>query len=131
MGKRLNHQITIAYCAPRNNINVRLSRVGRGGAAVLNRLDLPAFGCGGAGAPNRLLGEGCLSGASSLALLFGAQAEGPPWGRIRAEMVLGTFAKTKVPRRAGAKPRINNFQVKGKGGVTHLNWATVQRAVNR
>ncbi len=103
MAKRFNHQITIAYCAPRNNINVRLSRVGRGGAAVLNRLDLPAFGCGGAGAPNRLLGEGCLSGASSLALLFGAQAEGPPWGRIRAEMVLGTFAETKVPRRAGGK----------------------------
>ncbi len=53
-----------------------------------------------------VFGEGCLSGASSLAILFGAEAEEPPWGRARAKMVLGTFAETKVPRRAGAKPRI-------------------------
>ncbi len=71
-------------------------------------------GCGGAGVPNRLLGEGCLSGASSLAILFGTEAE-EPWrtcseqdrrGRARANMVLVTFAETKVTRRAGATPRI-------------------------
>ncbi len=67
-----------------------VSRVGRGGAA----------------APNRLLGEGCLSGASSLAILFGAEAEGPPWGRARAKMVLGPFAETKGPRRVGTTPHI-------------------------
>ncbi len=66
--------------------------------------DLPAFGCGGAAAPNRLFGEGCLSGASSLAILFGAEAEGPPRGRARAEMVLGPFAETKGPRRRGRNP---------------------------
>ena len=32
-------------------------------------------------------------------------------------MVLGTFAETKGPRRAGAKPRINNFHLKERGGV--------------
>jgi len=53
-----------------------------------------------------LSGEGCLSRASSRAILFGTEAEEPPWGRARAEMVLGTFAETQVPRRAGAKPRI-------------------------
>ena len=30
----------------------------------------------------------------------------PPWGRDRAEVVLGPFAETKGPRRAGAKPRL-------------------------
>ena len=69
---------------------------------------ITAFGCGGAGGPNRLFGESCLSGASSLAILFGAEAEGPPWGRARAKMVLVTFAETKVTRRAGTKPRIKN-----------------------
>ena len=43
--------------------------------------------------------------------------QAPQRGRARAEMVLGTFAETKVPRRAGAKPRINNFHLKEKGGV--------------
>jgi len=65
------------------------------------------IGWGGAGAPNRLFGESCLSGASSLAILFGVEAEGPPWGRTRAEMVLSTFAETKGPRRVGAKPHFN------------------------
>ncbi len=32
-------------------------------------------------------------------------------------MVLGTLAETKVSRRAGTKPRINNFHLKEKGGV--------------
>ncbi len=36
---------------------------------------LSRVGCVGAAAPNRPLGEGCLSGASSLAILFGAEAE--------------------------------------------------------
>ncbi len=40
---------------------------------------LTAFGRGGASVPNRPLGEGCLSGASSLAILFGTEAEEPPW----------------------------------------------------
>ncbi len=69
-------------------------------------------GCGGAAGPNRLLGEGCLSRASSLAILFGAEAEEPPWGRARAEMVLGPFAETKGPRLQGRNPaskKIPNF----------------------
>ena len=67
---------------------------------------LAAFGRGGAAAPNRLFGEGCLSRASSLAILFGAEVEESPWGRARAKMVLGTFAETKVPRRVGTTPHI-------------------------
>ena len=35
----------------------------------------PCVGRGGASVPNRPLGEGCLSRASSLAILFGAEAE--------------------------------------------------------
>ncbi len=35
-------------------------------------LPFTAFGCDGAGVPNRHFGEGCLSAASSLAILFGA-----------------------------------------------------------
>jgi len=66
-------------------------------------------GCGGAAAPNRLFGEGCLSGASFLAILFGAEAEEPPWGRARAEMVLGPFTETKGPRLQGRNPASNNF----------------------
>ena len=31
--------------------------------------------------------------------------KGTPWGHARAQMVLGPFAETKGPRRAGAKPR--------------------------
>ena len=69
---------------------------------------LRAFECGGAAAQNRLLGEGCLSGASFLAILFGAEAEGPPWGRARAEMVLVPFAETKGTRLQGRNPASNN-----------------------
>jgi len=39
--------------------------------------------------------------AALLAELFDHSLE----GRARAKLVLGTFAETKVPRRAGAKPR--------------------------
>ncbi|MDA1305492.1 MAG: hypothetical protein O2999_14610 [Nitrospirae bacterium] len=79
---------------------------------------ITAFGCGGAGAPNRLLGESCLSEASSLAIVFGAEVEGPwkpcgfarGWkGRRWAEMVLVTFAETKVTRLQGAKPCFHIF----------------------
>ena len=90
---------------------------------------LLAFECDGAAAPNRLLGEGCLSGASSLAILFGAEAEEPAepapaeaGGRARANMVLGTFAETKVPRRAGAKPGIQNILER----KSHPNLTTVK-----
>ncbi len=75
----------------------------------------PRVGRGGASVPNRPLGEGCLSGASSLAILFGTEAEGPPWGRARAEMVLVPFAETKGTRRAGTKPRFKiNIRKKGE-----------------
>ena len=53
-------------------------------------------------------GEGCLSGASSLAILFGAEAEGPPRGRARAKMVLGPFAETKGTRLQGRNPANNS-----------------------
>jgi len=42
-----------------------------------------------------------------------------PQGQARANMVLGTFAKTKVPRRAGAKPRI-----KIQSDAVRKNWIT-------
>ena len=82
-----------------------------GSALISPRLNIRSFLCvgrGGAAAPNRLLGEGCLSGASSLAILFGAEAEGPPWGRARAEMVLVPFAETKGTRLQGRNPASNN-----------------------
>jgi hypothetical protein len=67
-------------------------------------------------------GEGCLSGASFRAILFGVEAEGPgrEWGvfnhslegRARARMVLGPFAETnslalRLPKgRRGRHPAI-------------------------
>jgi hypothetical protein len=51
-------------------------------------------------------GERCLSRASSLAILFGVEVEESPWDHTRAKMVLGPFAETKGPRRAGTIPRI-------------------------
>ena len=58
-------------------------------------------GCGGAGAPNRLLGEGCLSGkvalhlgVSSLAILFGTEAEGPVGPRT-GKHGFGHFCRNK------------------------------------
>ena len=51
-------------------------------------------------------GEDCLSKASSAALEIGTGAKAPPWGHARAPMVLGPFAETKGPRRAGTKPRM-------------------------
>ncbi len=51
-------------------------------------------------------GEDCLSEASSAAHTTGTGAQAPPLGgHARALMVLGPFAETKGPRRAGAKPR--------------------------
>ena len=41
--------------------------------------------------------------------LGAAEAEGPPWGRARAEMVLVPFAETKGTRRVGATPHIKTF----------------------
>ena len=63
----------------------------------------------------RRFGEHCLSeevavylGASCAAAGVREHRRGPE-GHARAEMVLGTFAETKVPRRAGAKPRHVGF----------------------
>ncbi len=84
-------------------------------------IEFPRVGCGGGGGPNRLFGEGCLSGevalhlgASSRAILFGTEAEEPggEWwafdhsleGRAQARMVLVTFAETKVTRLQGRNP---------------------------
>ncbi|MEC4679978.1 MAG: hypothetical protein VST67_04685, partial [Nitrospirota bacterium] len=86
---------------------------------MLFALTYPAFERGGAGVPNRLFGEGCLSGASSLAILFGAEAEAPRRacseqgrrGRARAKMVLVPFAETKGTRRAGTTPRKINYSL--------------------
>ena len=38
------------------------------------------------------------------------RGKGTPWGHARALMVLGSFAETKEPRRAGAKPRIPSLR---------------------
>ncbi len=69
---------------------------------------LLAFECGGASVPNRFFGEGCLSGASSLAILIrygGGRSVGP----VRAKMVLGPFAETKGPRLQGRNPASNKI----------------------
>jgi len=73
---------------------------------------------GAASLPGRIrhFGEDCLSpstwlridSASSRAILFGTVAKFPE-GRARAEMVLGTFAETKVPRLQGRNPASNHF----------------------
>ena len=53
-------------------------------------------------------GEHCLSEASCAAKSFGAAAKESRRDRGRARMVLGPFAETKGPRRAGAKARMIN-----------------------
>ena len=68
----------------------------------------PQGACEGAAAPRsrtQLGGEDCLSEASSAALTFGTGAKEPEGPRTGLPMVLGPFAETKGPRRAGAKPR--------------------------
>ncbi len=40
------------------------------------------------------------------AIMIWPRTKAPQRGRGRAEMVLGPFAETKGPRRAGAKPRL-------------------------
>ena len=54
---------------------------------------------------NLVGGEDCLSEASSAALSNSGLGQRHPKGHARAPMVLGPFAETKGPRRAGAKPR--------------------------
>ncbi len=66
-----------------------------------------ACGRGCAPVPQILYGgEDCLSEASSAAHAIGTGVKAPPWGHALAPMVLGPFAETKGPRRAGAKPRM-------------------------
>ena len=60
-------------------------------------------------------GEDCLSEASSAALTVGTGAKASPWGHVRAPMVLGPFAETKGPRRAGTKPRRNPLPLVTRG----------------
>ena len=55
-------------------------------------------------------GEDCLSVASSAAHANGTGAKAPDEGHARARMVLGPFAETKGPRRAGAKPRMKKLR---------------------
>ncbi len=72
--------------------------------------DLPAFGCGGAAAPNRPFGEGCLSGASSLAILFGAEAEEPAGPRTGGNG-FGSFCRNKrTSSRGGETPQIVKYK---------------------
>jgi hypothetical protein len=76
-------------------------------------------GCGGAAAPNRLFGEGCLSGASSLAILFGTEAE-EPGGPRTGENGFGSFCRNKRASSAGAKPRIIILK------LIHLAYSTIR-----
>ena len=69
---------------------------------------MPPGACGRGCAPVPSIpygGEDCLSAASSAAHTPGTGAQEPPGGHARAPLVLGPFAETKGPRRAGAKPR--------------------------
>jgi hypothetical protein len=72
-------------------------------------------------------GEDCLSGASFRAILIRAGGPVPRSSAHAQNMVLVTFAETKVTRRAGPKPRINNFEEKNNlnsqltmSGMTYL-----------
>ena len=72
-----------------------------------------AFHCvgrGGAGVPNRLLGEGCLSRASSFAILFGTEAEGPAGPRT-GKHGFGSFCRNKRDSSRGRESphRINKY----------------------
>ena len=105
-------------CHPRFFPSVILDMSNRGSSVVVFGLCLfPSYprhpmappqgacGRGCAPVPTPVWGEDCLSAASSAALTFGTGAKAPPWGHARAPMVLGPFAETKGPRRAGPKPR--------------------------
>ncbi len=65
---------------------------------------------GAAEPPSRigLSGEGCLSRASSRAILFGTEAEEPAGPRT-GEHGFGSFCRNKRISSAGTKPRIKKF----------------------
>jgi len=63
---------------------------------------------GWAAAPNRLLGKGCLSVASSRATLFGVVNQGPV-GTCTGKNGFGSFCRNKRDSSAGTKPRLIKF----------------------
>ena len=67
---------------------------------------LPAFGRGGAGVPNSDLWRAMFERSELRSHFIRCRGGVHPKGRARAKMVLGHFAETKEPRRAGPKPRI-------------------------
>ena len=67
--------------------------------------EIPRVERGGAVAPIRLLGRG-LSERSEFPSHLIRGGGGGTEGRARANMVLDTFAETRVSRRAAPKPRI-------------------------
>ena len=100
---------TLSLCHPEQRACPERSE---GTISSLHSYPRPLPAPAGVAAPqsrNLVGGEDCLSEASSAALTFGTEAKAPPWGHARAPMVLGPFAETKGPRRAGPKPRKNLF----------------------
>ena len=100
-------------------VPVRITRLG---IFVIQAYAFHCVGRGGAGVPNRLLWRRLFEQSEFLSHLIRDGGGGTPenlvWqdrrGRVRAKMVLVTFAETKVTRRVGTKPHINNVQ-KGNG----------------
>ncbi len=75
---------------------------------------MECVGRGGAAAPNRPLGRALFERSELRSHLDSVRRRRDPGepaseqdrrGRARAKMVLGPFAETKGPRRAGTKPR--------------------------
>ena len=106
---------------------------------VVRGFGFHCVGRGGAGAPNRLFGEGCLSRASSLAILFGAEAEAPRRacseqgrrGRAQAKMLLSPFGETKGLRRAGAKARYKKLLLHPRHRIPDQNLPIIQDLTKR
>ncbi len=69
----------------------------------------PRVGRGWAAAPNRPLWRALSERSELRSHHDSGRWTRHPQGRARAKVVLGPFAETKGPRRAGAKPRINKI----------------------
>ncbi len=67
-----------------------------------------AFGCGGAGAPNRLFGEGCLSGASSRAIFILGRGGGTQRAARGRTWFWALLPKQKCLVAPGRNPASNN-----------------------
>ena len=73
-----------------------------------------ACGRGCAPVPNSIWGRGLSERSEFRSPNLSGPGQRPPKGHARAPMVLGPFAETKGPRRAGPKPRNSPLGVRGR-----------------